>query len=67
MHASRLDTSPSAVSATPQTPPACPCKLANRLASMNLLRSVVEIVVIGVVSAGGGYVLGTVVPHLLGY
>ncbi|TME28761.1 MAG: hypothetical protein E6I75_23275, partial [Chloroflexi bacterium] len=38
-----------------------------KLASMNLLRSVVEIVVIGVVSAGGGYVLGTVVPHLLGY
>ena len=34
---------------------------------MNLLRSVVEIVVIGVVSAGRGYVLGTVVPHLLGY
>ena len=38
-----------------------------KLASMNLVRSVMEIVVIGVVSAGGGYVLGTYIPHLFGY
>jgi VIT1/CCC1 family predicted Fe2+/Mn2+ transporter len=38
-----------------------------KLASMNLVRSVVEIVVIGILSAGGGYVLGTAIPHLLGY
>ena len=38
-----------------------------KLASMNLIRSVIEIVVIGVVSAGGGYVLGTLIPQLLGY
>ena len=38
-----------------------------RLASMNLVRSVIEIVVIGFVSAGGGFVLGTVVPRLFGY
>jgi len=38
-----------------------------KLASMNLLVSVVEIVVVGVISAAGGYILGTVVPHLLGY
>jgi VIT1/CCC1 family predicted Fe2+/Mn2+ transporter len=38
-----------------------------KLASMNLVRSVIEIVVIGVLSAGGGYLLGTGVPQLLGY
>lgn len=38
-----------------------------RLASMNLVRSVIEIVVIGFVSAGGGYVLGTLLPRLFGY
>jgi VIT1/CCC1 family predicted Fe2+/Mn2+ transporter len=38
-----------------------------KLASMNLWISVVEIVVVGVVSAGGGYVLGTLLPHLFGY
>jgi len=38
-----------------------------KLASMNLIRSVIEIVVIGLVSAGGGYVLGTLIPQLLGY
>lgn len=38
-----------------------------KLASMNLVRSVAEIVVVGAVSAGGGYVLGTLVPHLFGY
>jgi VIT1/CCC1 family predicted Fe2+/Mn2+ transporter len=38
-----------------------------KLASMNLTMSVVEIVVVGVVSAGGGYLLGNVIPQLLGY
>jgi VIT1/CCC1 family predicted Fe2+/Mn2+ transporter len=38
-----------------------------KLASMNLFRSSVEIVVIGAVSAGGGYVLGTYIPRLFGY
>ena len=38
-----------------------------KLASMNLVRSIVEIVVVGCVSAGGGYVLGTLVPRLFGY
>ena len=38
-----------------------------KLASMNLVRSAIEIVVIGVLSAGGGYLLGTGVPQLLGY
>ena len=37
------------------------------LASMNLPRSILEIVVVGAVSAGGGYVLGTLLPHLFGY
>jgi VIT1/CCC1 family predicted Fe2+/Mn2+ transporter len=38
-----------------------------KLASMNLGLSIVEIVVVGVVSAGGGYLLGNWLPHLLGY
>jgi VIT1/CCC1 family predicted Fe2+/Mn2+ transporter len=38
-----------------------------KLAQLNLLRSVGEIVVVGAVSAGGGYLLGTVVPQWLGY
>jgi VIT1/CCC1 family predicted Fe2+/Mn2+ transporter len=38
-----------------------------KLASMNLMLSVIEIVVVGVLSAGGGYVLGTLLPHLFGY
>jgi VIT1/CCC1 family predicted Fe2+/Mn2+ transporter len=38
-----------------------------KLASMNVLRSVVEIVVVGLLSAGGGYLLGSLLPHLLGY
>jgi VIT1/CCC1 family predicted Fe2+/Mn2+ transporter len=37
-----------------------------KLASMNLFASIVEIVVVGVVSAAGGYVLGNVLPHLFG-
>ncbi len=38
-----------------------------KLASMNLVTSVIEIVIVGAVSAAGGYVLGSLVPHLLGY
>ncbi|HEX8729555.1 MAG TPA: VIT1/CCC1 transporter family protein, partial [Ktedonobacterales bacterium] len=38
-----------------------------RLANINLLWSALEVVVVGVVSALGGYFLGTVVPHLLGF
>jgi VIT1/CCC1 family predicted Fe2+/Mn2+ transporter len=38
-----------------------------RLAQLNLVRSVVEITIVGAVSAGGGYLLGSVVPHLLGF
>ena len=38
-----------------------------KLAGMNLFRSVAEIVVIGALSAGGGYVLGMTIPRLFGY
>jgi vacuolar iron transporter family protein len=38
-----------------------------KLASLNLVRSVLEIVAVGGVSALGGYLLGTLIPHLLGY
>lgn len=38
-----------------------------KLASLNLGRSVLEIVMVGGASAGGGYLLGTIIPHLLGY
>jgi len=38
-----------------------------RLANLNLVRSTVEVVVVGLVSAGGGYLLGVVIPRLLGY
>ncbi len=38
-----------------------------KLASMNLVTSILEIVVVGVISAGGGYLLGTWIPHLFGY
>ena len=38
-----------------------------RLANINLLWSALEVVVVGVVSALGGYFLGSVVPHLLGF
>ena len=38
-----------------------------RLASINLLWSALEVVVVGVVSALGGYFLGSVVPHLFGF
>ncbi|MGE5334440.1 MAG: VIT1/CCC1 transporter family protein [Nitrososphaerota archaeon] len=38
-----------------------------RLASINLFRSALEVVVVGTVSALGGYFLGSVVPHLFGF
>jgi len=38
-----------------------------KLASLNLVRSTVEVVAVGVVSAGGGYLLGVVIPRLFGY
>jgi VIT1/CCC1 family predicted Fe2+/Mn2+ transporter len=38
-----------------------------KLTSLNLLRSVLEIVLVGAASAGGGYLLGTTIPHLLGF
>jgi VIT1/CCC1 family predicted Fe2+/Mn2+ transporter len=38
-----------------------------RLARINLIRSIVEIVIVAAVSAGGGYLLGTYIPKLLGY
>jgi VIT1/CCC1 family predicted Fe2+/Mn2+ transporter len=38
-----------------------------KLARMNLVRSSIEIVIVGAISAGGGYVLGTLIPRLFGY
>ena len=38
-----------------------------RLASLNLTRSILEVVVVGAVSAGGGYLLGNVIPRLFGF
>jgi len=38
-----------------------------KLASLSLLRSIGEIVLVGTASAGGGYLLGNAVPRLLGY
>ncbi|HZC79783.1 MAG TPA: VIT1/CCC1 transporter family protein [Ktedonobacterales bacterium] len=38
-----------------------------RLANLNLLRSSLEVVVVGGASALGGYLLGTYVPRLFGY
>ncbi|HZC07397.1 MAG TPA: VIT1/CCC1 transporter family protein [Ktedonobacterales bacterium] len=38
-----------------------------KLASLNLPISILEVVVVGVVSAGGGYLLGTIIPRLFGY
>jgi VIT1/CCC1 family predicted Fe2+/Mn2+ transporter len=37
-----------------------------RLAVMSLWRSALEVVAIGLASAAGGYLLGTLVPHLIG-
>ena len=36
-----------------------------RLANVNLVRSRVEVIVVGIASAGGGYLLGSV-PGMLG-
>jgi vacuolar iron transporter family protein len=38
-----------------------------RLTSLNLLGSIGEIVLVGAVSAGGGYFLGQIIPHLFGF
>lgn len=38
-----------------------------KLANLNLFRSSLEIVVVGGASAAGGYLLGSLVPHLLGF
>ncbi len=38
-----------------------------RLADLNIVRSVLEVLAVGVVSGGGGYVLGAYLPHLFGY
>ncbi|HMA33811.1 MAG TPA: hypothetical protein VKY74_04960, partial [Chloroflexia bacterium] len=38
-----------------------------QLAKIHLLRSALEVVVVGTVSGLGGYFLGTWLPHLLGY
>ena len=38
-----------------------------RLASLNIVISCAEIVAVGVLSALGGYLLGSVVPHLFGF
>jgi len=37
-----------------------------KLAELNLFRSALEIVLVGILSAGGGYLLGTLVPKLFG-
>lgn len=38
-----------------------------KLANLDLVRSTLEVVVVGGVSAGGGYLLGVVIPRLFGY
>lgn len=38
-----------------------------KLARLNIFRSVVEILLVAAVSAGGGYLLGNFIPRLLGY
>ena len=38
-----------------------------KLTNLRLVRSVLEIVAVGSVSAVGGYLIGSVIPHLLGY
>ena len=37
------------------------------LARIGLLRSALEVVAVGVLTGGGGYLLGTLLPRLLGY
>jgi VIT1/CCC1 family predicted Fe2+/Mn2+ transporter len=41
--------------------------LKGKLASLKIWRSILEIVVVAAVSAGGGYLLGNAVPRLFGY
>ncbi len=38
-----------------------------KLASLNLVSSILEVVVVGGLSAGGGYLLGTFIPRLFGF
>jgi VIT1/CCC1 family predicted Fe2+/Mn2+ transporter len=38
-----------------------------RLAELKLLHSIGEVLVVGVVSGLGGYLLGSYLPHLFGY
>jgi vacuolar iron transporter family protein len=38
-----------------------------KLAELNLLRSTLEIVIVGFLSAGGGYILGALLPKLFGF
>ena len=38
-----------------------------RLAEINLVRSALEVAVVGTISALGGYFLGSVIPHLFGF
>lgn len=38
-----------------------------RLARLNLITSIGEIVLVGSVSAGGGYLLGNIIPHIFGF
>ena len=37
-----------------------------RLAKMSLMRSAAEVVLVGLASAAGGYLLGTLVPLIIG-
>jgi predicted membrane protein (TIGR00267 family) len=38
-----------------------------KLAELNLFKSALEVVLVGILSAGGGYILGTLVPKLFGF
>jgi predicted membrane protein (TIGR00267 family) len=38
-----------------------------KLAELNLFRSTIEIVLVGILSASGGYILGTLLPKLFGF
>ena len=38
-----------------------------KLAELNLFRSILEIVLVGILSAGGGYILGTLLPKFFGF
>jgi vacuolar iron transporter family protein len=38
-----------------------------KLAELNLFSSTIEIVIIGILSAGGGYILGMLIPKLFGF